>query len=471
MSGYEPQDANVNGALPHFHCIASLEISVAFQRPSRVLYQHTIMRSRLTLVFTGYNSRTPSQAYPSLIECFARRPGQDLAYRYALPGAADPQLQQPSAAYDQQSGHMDCGGSAIYQPRATVEAVPSAYDDSILGKYRQISSCIVRRSTKGDRIYISFESNSDLLSPTHPVANLMFGTCPVPAALNLEARKQDACYKYSISANVPPFSDTGCSSSSIPLRLQVQRQSRLGADLFDLGSWLYEEAEQSVHGSSPHEFSRKRSVTDCPADTPRSTKRAKVPEQQSPQPQGYGSYGFSSASQAYPPCLDITNMQKKLTAYGRSQIQQSLQADADTMGSQSLIGSAFTAPSSISPPVGQFSSWSSSYGAGYQSDRSSLAPTAPSFQVSSIPSPDSANPTFIRTSLIPSPGSTSTGSSSDGRFNPYALNPNRAVLHIHGNLEAMERNWTSQEIQDKRRIVRYWWVQRGITLNAYWGPV
>ena len=397
--------------------------------------------------------------------------------QYALPGATDPQSQQSSTAYDRQNDHMNYGASPIYQPRATFEATSPAYGDFEPPKTRQVSSPNPQRGTKGALVSIHVGSSSNLLSPTPLIATLMFGTCPVPADLTpLEARGQGFSYRYLVSGTAPAFSETASSNLKIALRLRLQEPSGLDAGLVDLGEWLYEDARQLEHRSSPQAVSRKRKVTDEPSDSPRSTKRFGPSEQQTTQTQNNVPYSYPSASLAYPQSLHsmLSNMQRRYTAYGRSQLQQqNLQSESETKVSQGLTDGASTSQSLMGPPMGQTSSWNSSYGAGHQFGRNSQANTAPSFQVSSMSSPSPANPRLIRSTLIqqPSPGTMSAGSSSDRRSNPYTLHPNKAVLEIRGELDAMTLNWTPEERLAKRRIVRFWREQNGTMLNAYFRPV
>lgn len=394
----------------------------------------------------------------------------------ALSGAADPQSQQPSTAYDRQSDHMSYGASPIYQPRATFEATSSAYGDFERPKTQQVSSPNPQRGSKGALVSIQLDSSRDLLSPTPLNATLMFGKRSVSADLTrLEAREQDMCYRYLVSGTAPSFSETDSSSLKIALRLQLHEQSGLDAGLVDVGEWLYEDGKQSEHCSSPQVISRKRKVTDEPSDTLRSTKRVGPSEQPTIESQDYVPYAYPSASLAYPQSLHniVSTMDRKYTAYGRSQLQQSLQPESDAMGSQVLIGGASTSQSQMRPPMGQTSSWNSSYGAGFSFGRKSQPNAAPSFQISSKISSSPANPRLIRSTLVQHPcaGTTSAGSSSDGSLNPYTLYPSRAVLEIRGDLEAMQTNWTPEECAAQRRIVRFWREQNGTTVNAYFKPV
>ena len=439
------------------------------------VHQHASMHYRLTSTFAEYHARRPPQAYSSFTGYYAPRASQDPMYlQNALPGASGPRLQQASPAYDPQSDHMNHGASAMYQPRATFEATASTYHDFELLKALRVSAYSPGRGTKGTQVYVYLESSSDLLSPTTPIANLMFAKCSVPAVWNrLQAGDPDTCYKYSLWASAPSLSETGSSTLSVPLRLQLQDRSGLDVSSNDVGEWVYEDGEQLEHRSFSQNASRKRKVTDEPSGTPRPTKRTIPSENRDMLSQEHGSNAYPSANSAYPQSLDFSTMQRKYTAYGRSQLQQSLRNGANIMGPQGLIGDGPTAQSLMGSPTGQTSSWVSSYGAGYQSGRNSQPNPAPSLQVSSIPSPPSVNPGFIRTSKIPhpSPRTTPAGSSSDGNLNPYLRYARQAVLELHGSLDAMQANWSPKERAARRRIVRFWREQNGATINTYFRPV
>ena len=394
--------------------------------------------------------------------------------QYALPGAAEPHLQQPSTAYDR-SSHLNYGASPVYQPRAAFEATPSAYNEIGSSKFLKVSSPDPQRGTKGTLLYIHLDSSSELLSPC---ATLMFATRSVPAGLTqLDPREQDVSYRYLISAIAPAFSETGCSNLNIPLSLQlqqIQEQSRLDTQLIDVGPWQYEDSKQLEHRSFPHDLSRKRKLTGEPSDAPRPAKFATPSEHRIAQNQGYGSYAYPSASLGYPQSLQnvVNTMDRKYTAYGRSQLQND-QAESNKMAPESTIDCAMTSQSLMKPPLSQTSSWTSSYATGYQPSRNLQLNAVPSLRVSSISAPGLANPTLVRsTTLAPQPSpSVSARSSSEGSFNPYTLYSNRAVLEIRGDLNAMQENWTLEERAAKRRIVRFWREQNGTTLSAYFKPV
>ena len=434
------------------------------------------MRLGLTLGFAElaeYNARKTSPTDSSLPEYNARRASQNLMYlQYGLAGTADAQFRQPPTAYDRHGDHMNYGVSANDQPRAALEATPSAYD---LRTALAVSSYSPKSGTKGSLVSICLESSCELRSPTSIIAKLIFATHSVPATLtfgHLESQEQGVGYKYMIYATAPAFSETGSSSPNVPLFLQFQGQTRLDGDLVNIGEWLYEDGR-----SFSQEVSRKRKVSEDLLESPRSMKRVTPSKQQIAPFQEHESYPYPIASSAYPQkhqTMDFSNMQRRPTSYGRSQFQQSLQEQSRTMRSQGLIGDASTPQSLMGSPMCQTESCNCAYEEAYQTGRTSLPSLSPSLPISSIASPSSRNPMLIRTILIgrmKKAGSKSAASSVNRKLNPYGLYPRQAVLKIRGNLDDIQLNWSSEEFAMKRRIVRFWREQNGTTVHTYFKPI
>ena len=439
------------------------------------------MRYGLTSVFAEPDVRRPSQAYSTFTEYNTRRPSQRLMYlQNALSGAANAQMEQPPTAYDRQLDHLYYVCSALHQPRATFEATPSNSHDLDFRKAFQVSSYSPERGNEGALVCVYLESTSDLISSTAQTANLMFASCPIPATwTRLEAAEQHACYKYSIHAIAPAFSETGSSALKIPLHLQFKDQSKLDASSIYIGDCIYEGDKHVEHRSSTQEASRKK-VTDKLSGTLRSTERTRPSEHQITQSQNYPSYAHPSANLAYPQSLDFSTMQRRYTVYGRSELQQSLRNEADSAGMQGLLGGASTTQSAVRHSTAQTSLWTSPFGARYES-ASNLQPNTPSsFQVSSTSSQHPGYWRYIRLNRIqqPSRGTKSAGSSPHGSFSKYPLYHNRAVLEtkravleIRGNLDAMSCNWTPEEHSAERRVVRFWREIHGSTINVFFTPL
>lgn len=474
------------------------------------------MNYGLTSAFAEEDARRPSQAYSILIDYNARRPSSDPMY---LQKAVGPHFQQRSMAYDRQNGHMNYGVSAISQPRATLEATPPTNHEFGPHKAFEISTYNPERGTEGTRISVYLQSSGDFTTHTPPTAHLMFASRSVPAVwTRLDAGEQYTCCNYMICAAAPAFSETGSSNSSVPLRLQLQHQSRPDASPIDIGDWLYEDDTQLEVRLSPREAFRKRKLTDEPPYTSegnhvlqdyqmqlmlleqqnkkrlltarqeQDTMLSVVPkrgmpgapakhttllEQQPTQSQGHGSYTYPTASLAYPQSLDFSNMQRRYTSYGRSQLQRSLPDETSTLASQGLIGATSTAHSSMGQSRDQTSSWNSPYVAEFQSGSNLHPNTATAFQLSPTLSPSSGNPRLIRPIVRstlrqqPTPSPTIAGSPPDCGSDPANL----IKLEICGNVKAMQDNWTPEERAVKRRVVRFWREQNWTTITVWFQPL
>ena len=479
----KPYDSNVNGKLPHSNSTAPSR----FRSPlytSRDPHKHASVRYRLTSTFAEIDMRGPSQGYSSFTVYNPRRPLQDLMYLQNAPtGAANTQAEPPPMACDRQLDHLDYGASALYQPRATLEVTPSNDHDFEFRKGFRVLGYSPHRGNQGARVCVYLESTSDLISPTAQTANLMFASCPTPATwTRLETAEQHACYKYSVHAIAPAFSETGSSSLKIPLHLQLKDQSRLDGSPIYIGDWLYEGVQHLEHHSSIQEASRKK-VTHEQSGTLRSTERATASDHRFTQSQNYASYAHPSSSLAYPPSLDFSTMQRNHTVYGGSELQQSLRNEADSVGLQGLISGASTARCAMIHPTGQTSLWNSPFGASYESPGNLQLNAPSSFQVSSTTPQRPGSWEFIRSNQIqqPSRGTTSAGSSPDGTFSNYPTYHNRAVLEtkrvvleIQGNLDAMSGmngNWTPEEHSAERRVVRFWREYHGSSINLFFIPL
>ena len=393
----------------------------------------------------------------------------------ALPGTAEPELQPPSTAYDRNTDQLAHGSSSIDQSRAPYEATSSSYSGCQAEKLPEVSSYSPLRGSKDSHIFIYLDSSTDLLVPSPLVASLMFATRQVPATISrLENREKDVYYKYVVNARAPSFAETGSPDARISLRLQLQEQSGVGAGLVNVGPWLYEDIRQIEPRALP-DASRKRKMTEESPELSRSAKRGTTPQQQTDEPQQYGSYGYAQGTNmAYPQGLhsiDLSSMQRKLTPYGRSQSQQSLQDDTSSISSHTFSGNVASPHSFMRPPSTQTSAWSP-YIISYQSGRS---PALSTQSVStSATSPNPVNPPLVRASTLQTPSgsaSASEASSSDGNFNPYAYSTSRAIIKIRGDLNTMQDGWSADERAAKRRLVLFRGEQSGSTINTYFKSV
>lgn len=104
-------------------------------------------------------------------------------------------------------------------------------------------------------------------------------------------------------------------------------------------------------------------------------------------------------------------------------------------------------------------------GSGYSSAHHTST-TRPSL-TPSLPMPTNGPPALVRTTTIPQ-GNPSMGLG--GAYHPFTTH-HKATLHIQGNLESMAATWTSEEWENKRRIVMFKKQQTGSRLTASFRPV
>lgn len=82
----------------------------------------------------------------------------------------------------------------------------------------------------------------------------------------------------------------------------------------------------------------------------------------------------------------------------------------------------------------------------------------------SLPMPSGGPPALVRTTSLPQ-GNPSMGLGGPGVYSPFGSH-HKAVLHIQGDLEDMVINWTTEEWENRRRIVIFKKTQSGSRLTA-----
>ena len=398
---------------------------------------------------------------------------------YSMPGLEDARLQPPSTAYDPNVDQMFYGTSPLYEPRAIYEAAQSTFRG--FRKVPELSFYNPDSGPEGSLICVYLNSSYDLHTQLPLTASLMFATRHVPAEsfTPIETQERNVPYKYLVKAKAPPFSDIGSSNPRIPvpIRVQLQQQPGIHPDLIDVGTFLYTDGQEPVLQSSYNDVPRKRKVS---VASPVQHVVSEPPSIQQPHHANlsdYGPYSYGSGENfAYPQSLhsvDVTSMQRRLTPYGRSQNQQNPQDEYPASPAYGSSGDAGMSQSLMRPPMAQTSTWSPAYSAPYHPNKSPRLDLSQSYDLNSASSPDSANPPLARTTKLQQPNSrasTPAAPTSGETWNPYLLNPNKAVLKIRGNLESMREDWTPEEVAAKRRLVRFGREQNGTMITAYFRP-
>jgi hypothetical protein len=127
---------------------------------------------------------------------------------------------------------------------------------------------------------------------------------------------------------------------------------------------------------------------------------------------------------------------------------------------------------SLAAPSPHTPAWSPSF-ATVKTEPSPQAPMTPVPRPASSSPVKSSAPRLVRTSTMQqsSPVSGSFNAIHTGNFNPYAMYPLKANLKLKGDLDSMTKNWTEEELTDRRRLVEFKRSQDGSTINADFNPV
>ena len=395
---------------------------------------------------------------------------------YARPRFSEAQAQL-SVTYDHNADQMPYPASSYYEPRATYnEPAPSSIVSYGSRELPEITSHAPQQGSQGSQVYVYLRSAYDLNNPSSLLISLMFATRRCMSDLN-QIEAQGSSYEYVLTSNVPPFSDTGCSSPQVPLRLHVQEESGLEIGMIDVGSYFYTDSIQRQYRESPDDISRKRRLSIEHTGALRfPSKRSSNQQLQSKSIDSYTSYPFAQGEiSAYSQPPATSSAQIPHAAYGRSPSSRSL-PDSDLLRQRTQehsVGLITSQNFKVSSP--HTSSWKSSLSAVSQCDRGLALTAASTAGGMSISSPTvSANPPLIRTSTLqqsPSPAATPAASSLSNLINPYAMYPHKAVLKIKGNLDSMADKWTADEWSSKRRLVQFWRSQSGSTIHTNFAPV
>ena len=399
---------------------------------------------------------------------------------YAQPGLGQPHLPSSSNSYARHTEQAPYTTSALYQPRTAFDTSDSQYAAAATRQLPTVSSCTPRQGAQGTRVFIQLLSSYDLESAPALSFYAMFATRRCLSSLTKLNSQGAYQHQYLLTADAPAFSATGWSTAQVPLRLQVSNESDLELGSLDLGLFTYTDAMQPTAQPSPQDVSRKRKISIDSAEGSRlpakrtSTQQLRPANSELYEPQQYlqqtGSGYMQQAS------LEVdSSLGNLMPTYSRSQSQSGYQPhDSPQRVSHHLSTSSASSLSQMRGPSPQTPSWSPHISAA-QPSKSPLL-TAPSVsRLSALSSPSTTvNPPLIRTSTLqqsPSPGATPAGASATTSFNPYAMYPHKAILKINGDLDNMAEDWTEEEFGAKRRLVQFWRVQNGSTINTTFKPV
>jgi hypothetical protein len=253
-----------------------------------------------------------------------------------------------------------------------------------------------------------------LMKANSPIVFLMFGQRKCQASKQQLNQVGDVG-SYCIAADVPQFSSTGSSISTVPVVIFMESEDGDVMSKADVGTFTYVGGGEQTGSITSQDVRRKRKI---------------------------------SAEDA-----ELINSPRHLV-YG-------------------YLTSAIVSLKTRSPQIGDWPEYptvGSNIGRDVPSNMGISGPTFPT-----LPAPSSlANPSLIRTSTLqqtPSPPTTPHGGNRGQHFNAYALYPHKAKLEIQGDLNAMAREWSEDEFETRRRLVHFRREQSGSTITTSFKPV
>ncbi|KAK6346678.1 hypothetical protein TWF696_006796 [Orbilia brochopaga] len=295
------------------------------------------------------------------------------------------------------------------------QSTPSTFEP---GQFQQVSpfpritGCSPAEGPQGTLFTIAVASTTDLTQDTSRTYRAIFGSkrCPVKIE-KTSAVTGDGFMTFNLTTTVPPNAQTGWFNEKVPVFFNIEDENRIELHTEDVTEFTYTDASppQSYESSPTGDGQRKRRLSSSAQDM----------------------------------ASDVYRMQPQPP-------KRILKPDIRTKGDDYAIYSYPSASGSSFPTYTQTSIYDQRMGAG-----------AGAWNAVSSTSDHVGNPVLVRTSTL---------QQSNGTFNPYQL-PQKANLSLQDDLNAMAENWTSEEWQNKRRLVQFRRAQRGNTVEASFAPV
>lgn len=365
--------------------------------------------------------------------------------------------------------------SSTYESRAIVEHQPessfidarSRHPVSLSSTETEITELVKpTQGTAGSTISLHLRANYDLDRSQHKFS-LMFGNMKRPAELQ-KVEYEDDWYNYALNVEVPPFPLTNAWNPTMMLKLQIEDKYGGLQSQVDAGEFTFTDMSPNLAYQSSPDFSRKRKYSAEYGDTqdysesnpakrssnlrfqakPRSMSGAYSAAQASPLPlQSSSTNPYSTYDLSKPPTYSSQLSHKGLYAVpsglSLSQTDYKLPQMSPSLHSYSPYGS-------VAQPV--------------RSPASILAnPSGSGVSLSSV----LPAPVLVRATTIPQQGGTSTAQP----FNPYTMYQTKAILKIDGDLDKMSEDWSTEELDVKRRLVEFKRSQHGSTITTSFAPI
>ncbi len=295
----------------------------------------------------------------------------------------------------------------------------------------------------GTKVIVKISAAYDLIAVTSHFF-LGFGSHRGPAHA-IRDTSDASGYGYVVSADAPQIEDTRSASANVPLSLLIETPEGQTLASIEVGTFTYHDAQTGAGESPTDRVTRKGSS--------KSPEHRESPPRQEPSQladAATNSFGYpQTANQGVAPGYD-----------------PSFANNGNMIGTYHHRPSYATDYHHPRPPPLKTSSWSP-YGPSLGAHRSSGLGHAGlgRSSLTALPPPTPSAPALVRTSTIHQ-----AGSSVSGQYNSY-MYTQKVHLKVAGDLQSMELGWTTEEWDNRRRIVMFSKKQNGTVLTTSFRPI
>ena len=292
----------------------------------------------------------------------------------------------------------------------------------------------------GTKVMVKISAAYDVISVTSHFF-LGFGSHKCPAHA-IRDTSDAGGYGYIVSADAPQPEDTRSASANVPLSLLIETSEGQTLSNIEVGTFQYHDTQAGA-GESPSDIVTRK-------DSKSPEQRQSPPRQEPAQLSDVTTNSFN-----YPQ----TTNQAVASGY-----------DPSFTNNSTMIGTyhrtSYATGYHPRPPPLKTSSWSP-YGPLSAHRSSGLGHTSLGRPgLTALPPPTPSAPALVRTSTIPQ-----AGPSVSGQFSPYPMYSQKVELNVVGDLQSMELGWTTEEWDNRRRIVMFSKKQVGHGLTTSFRPV